>query len=57
MAKQEVFSGTIYGIDQEGEVVTLSIYRKGASCRLSKMFKNGPRGTKKSWVTRSKRFV
>ena len=28
-------------IDQEGEVVTLSIYRKGGSCRLSKMFKNG----------------
>jgi hypothetical protein len=40
-AKSEVYSGSILGINQEGEVVSLSVYRKGGSVRLSRMFPNG----------------
>ncbi|MGJ5181795.1 hypothetical protein ACQR16_34400 [Bradyrhizobium oligotrophicum] len=40
-AKPEVYSGSILGINQEGEVVSLSVYRKGGSVRLSRMFSNG----------------
>jgi hypothetical protein len=40
-AKQEVYGGSILGINREGEVVSLSVYRKGGSVRLSRMFPNG----------------
>jgi hypothetical protein len=40
-AKPEFYSGSILGINQEGEIVSLSVYRKGGSVRLSRMFPNG----------------
>jgi hypothetical protein len=42
MAKQqEVYSGSIYGIDQQGNVASISVYRKGGTVRMSRMFDSG----------------
>jgi hypothetical protein len=40
-AAVEEYTGSVYGIDKDGNVASVSIYRKGSNIRLSRMFGDG----------------